>query len=63
MHGDRGRRYSWRLLASWLLPSVIVEFISQNEAYVCLGLSELSHSDQILQQCGTKAAEPNINHC
>jgi hypothetical protein len=36
--------------------------LSQNEAYVCLGFSELSHSDHILQQCGTHAAEPNFNH-
>jgi hypothetical protein len=33
------------------------EGLSQNAAYV--GLSDLSHSDQILRQCGTKAAEPN----
>src|ERR1035437_5672453 len=38
--------------------------LSQNEAYACLGLSELSHSDQILRHCGTKTAGQNtVRHC
>ena len=38
--------------------------LSQNEAYACLGLSELSHSDQILRQYGTKTAGQNtVRHC